>query len=91
MTSIEDFHETTCRFCDANVYWCTTRRGLRVLVDAVPVDEGTIYYIGTHTDHDGRRTPRVRNTPGDRTKMPEDRPRYTSHFATCPSPKNRRR
>ena len=85
----QDMDFTTCASCGAAILWAITSRGKRMPLDAHPSDAGT-YYVFAGT---GVRfldplqavaislTSDVRVGYGRRT----DRPKFVSHFATCPN------
>lgn len=67
--------ESRCRSCGANVLWVG-----RTILDAVPVDNGNIEII------DG-----VIHVASKLLPLSADRPRYVSHFSTCPQAKEWRK
>lgn len=66
-----------CRSCGAPIIWALTRTYRIMPIDAEPVDGGNVVIVGR-----GERAPRVDVRPGG--TLFDDRPTYTSHFATCP-------
>jgi hypothetical protein len=70
--------ETRCRSCGAPVIWAVSTLGRKLPVDASPDTDGQWWL----TTDDARATqPNFRRVD---LYTPEDTPRYTSHFATCP-------
>lgn len=61
-----------CRSCEAEIIWASTVTGKAMPIDAAPSESGNLVYgngaVSTASDEDRRL----------------HRPRYTSHFATCP-------
>lgn len=64
---------STCRSCGARITWLRTMAGKAVPVDEDPVPDGNIVVLG---DSD---TCQMLKKGEETTK-----PRYISHFATCP-------
>lgn len=64
-----------CRSCGAEIIWAVTASGRNMPVDAAPSDDGTI----TVTQVGGKNRAEVSGPPN----LLDDRPRHTSHFATC--------
>jgi hypothetical protein len=79
-----------CRSCGAEIYWTVTTRGKRMPVDVLPSDEGDLFLFRRPDEpieavHMGSTDHRAR---AGRERC---RPRFTSHFATCPSAAQHRR
>lgn len=64
-----------CRSCLAPVLWRRTDRGAAMPVDPQPRGDGNL-----DLDDDGRTV----HVLGDAQPTLDDRPRYVSHFVTCP-------
>lgn len=70
----------TCRSCEARILWIETERGKKMPLDAEPVEMGNVVLIKLT---DGREVARYLN-PANVEIYDDGRPRFTSHFATCP-------
>ena len=70
----------TCRSCGEPVIWTVTEEGKRMPVDRDPPANGNLF-LESARDGDGRVEYRSRVVKPE--EEPE-RPRYLSHFATCP-------
>lgn len=75
-----------CRSCNARIRWVETQAGKKMPLDAEPRPEGNIVFTPEEAE-DGR----VRVLTGDEQVAPATRPRYVSHFATCPDAKKNRK
>jgi len=64
---------TTCRSCNAAIFWARSEYGKRTPIDAAPHPEGNLVVVGG--------TARVLRKG---QAAPEGVLRYRSHFATCP-------
>ena len=64
-----------CRSCGAEIVWAVTASGRNMPVDAAPSDAGTI----TLTQAGTKNRAEVSGPPN----LLDDRPRHTSHLATC--------
>ena len=68
-----------CRSCGAEILWTVTHKGRPMPVDAEPVEGGNIRLRhdddGIVAEYPGKEHPSLFEAP---------RPRYVSHFATCP-------
>ena len=68
-----------CKSCGAPVVWTVTHNGKAMPVDADPVENGNIVLRRDGetvvAEYPGREHPSLFEAP---------RPRYVSHFATCP-------
>jgi hypothetical protein len=79
---------TTCRSCGAPIWWAHTTAGRLIPVDNAPVDSGNIVTTGRQNVSESITgvvcsRPEVKvEEPG---MLPDDRPRYVAHFATCPN------
>lgn len=72
---------STCRSCGARITWLTAMSGKAICVDEDPVETGNIVVLGPST------TCMVyRNAEAAAAQNP-DKPRYLSHFVTCPQAK----
>lgn len=69
-----------CSSCGAPIIWLRTFAGKSIPVDEVPVPDGNIVVLG---DSDTCQTLKK----GEET----EKPRYVSHFATCPQAKDWRK
>lgn len=65
---------TPCLSCGARIFFARTEKGKSMPLDAEPVPDGNIVL------RDGV----VNYLTGPEMDMPTDRPRYKSHYATCP-------
>jgi hypothetical protein len=80
----------TCGSCGAAIRWAITPAGKRMPIDREPVADGNVEITG----HTGDGTPRVRvlgKTEIGQPTLEGDRPRFVSHFATCPNAGRHRR
>lgn len=64
-----------CQLCDATVEWKTTPSGLRIPVDPTPNAAGPLRLLANGC---------VQIIPVEHRDS-ETRPRYTSHWMTCPA------
>lgn len=74
----------TCRSCRAPIMWVRTESGSNMPIDTAPVENGNVILSW---DDDGRSVAvfiRKGETP------PAGKPRYVSHFATCPKSRTHR-
>lgn len=67
-----------CRSCGARITWLRSLSGKSIPVDEDPVEGGNIVVLGPS---DSCRV--YRNAEAAQSENP-DKPRYVSHFATCP-------
>lgn len=66
----------TCRSCGARIVWARTAADRAMPIDRDPVPDGNLVIIDRTRDG----SPRVA------TAAPEEtRPKYRSHFSTCPN------
>ena len=72
-----------CRSCGAEIVWAVTASGRNMPVDAAPSDDGTITLTQTGTKNHAE----VSGPPN----LLDDRPRHTSHFASCPNANSHRK
>jgi hypothetical protein len=68
-----------CRSCGAEIKWVVMSGGKRMPLDAEPCDDGNVV-----EGDDGRYAVAV-------SIRKSDRPRYKSHFATCPNASGHRK
>lgn len=73
-----------CRSCRAEVVWCVTAGGKAMPVDVEPVEDGNVVL-----EDDGDLVATV--VPPGQGLLGDERPRYVSHFATCPNADEHRR
>ncbi len=75
-----------CQSCGAPVIWTVTHKGKRMPVDAEPVEDGNIALRldgdKVIAEYQGKEHPSL---------FEEERPRYVSHFSTCPDRSDWRR
>lgn len=82
----------SCRSCHAPVVWVITAAGASMPLDPEPVVGGNIEYTGrTRRTRNGGMAPEVSYVPTQGSLIPEDTPRYVSHFATCPNAQEHRK
>jgi hypothetical protein len=74
-----------CRSCGARILWAETVKGRRIPLDAEPADGGNM--VLEQRGH--HRAPLATVLTGG--AAPNDKPRYKSHFATCPNAQQHRR
>jgi hypothetical protein len=73
-------HFAKCRSCNAEIFWTLTVNGKRMPVDSEPVRNGG-FILKEDTTHTPPLLHATVVVPSDR--LPPDRRRYVSHFATC--------
>jgi hypothetical protein len=78
---------SACRSCGAEIWWAETVMGRRMPVDADPVPDGNVVVVREGVGQ----APPVVEVGHPATLMPADRPRYQSHFATCPQASQHRK
>lgn len=74
----EEAEEGTCRTCKAGVWWVVTYAGVRMPLDREPDPEGNIEMWRVDDVWRAEVLYQVESL------FPMDRPRWRSHFATCP-------
>ena len=84
--------ESVCKSCRAIVVWSVTLAGKRMPLDHAPSPDGRFFVFVP----DDPREPLQCANVSERSERAEearytDRPRYTSHFATCPNAEEHRR
>jgi hypothetical protein len=67
-----------CRSCNAAIRWVTTEKGKGHPLNPDPDAGGNVVFVGP-TEQGA-----VHFMTKDEMAAPTSRPRYTSHFATCP-------
>ena len=76
-----------CRTCQAPIFWATFQAsGKRAPIDLDPVEGGNLVIVGH--DYTGPLVDVVRDTG---QLLPDERPHYLNHWATCTAPPPRRR
>jgi len=76
-----------CRTCQAPIFWATfPASGRRAPIDLEPVANGNLVITGH--DMNGALVDVVRDTG---QLLPDERPHYLNHWATCTAPPPRRR
>ena len=75
-----------CASCSAEIVWCRTKTGRRIPVNVDPVLVGniTVDDYGGLTELIGGSEPPI-TVHWASTGSLDGRPRYVSHFATCPN------
>lgn len=79
---------TACRSCGAPIRWAVTVNGKRMPLDEQPDPDGNLV-LSDPTP--GAYAPTVAFTTQNTLPLPDDPPRFTSHFATCPNADQHRR
>lgn len=75
--TVEGGRTARCSSCSAAVFWrVNDATGNRAPIDALPTDEGNIVLVQPDGFHV--------LTAAELDQVDPDRPRYRSHFATCP-------
>jgi hypothetical protein len=75
-----------CRSCGAEVLWVLTGNGKRMPVDVQPSEKGNLFVFtppGIHAALVAESTSSMSARAEYARK--DDRPRFVSHFATCPN------
>ena len=79
---------SACRTCGAAIQWVVSQTsGKPMPIDAEPVARGNVVIVGT----DETLTPVVVYLKRGELDEFDKRPRYVSHFATCPQADEHRR
>lgn len=75
---------TACRSCGSAIIWTVTEHGVRMPVDAQPLDSGTVQLFGLAF---GESVALSRVLSGDSLTAArgEGVPLHRSHFASCPN------
>lgn len=75
-----------CRSCGAQVLWVLTGNGKRMPLDATPSAAGNMF-VFTPDNPDAALIAESTTSTSARASAArvEDRPRFLSHFATCPN------
>lgn len=80
---VVDFSRCRTPSCDALIIWVLSEKGKRMPLDAEPVDPSTPNkgtFVKSYVDDKGNGVVHAMHHDETTTK-----PRYTSHFATCPA------
>lgn len=77
---------TDCRSCHAPILWAVTGKGSSMPVDPDPVPDGNLELLDTRPGMQ----PRVVVVDPQQPTL-DERPRYVSHFVTCPNADQHRR
>lgn len=81
----------TCRYCGAPIAWATNAaNGHQLPIDPTPTADGNVTKTG-RVDYAGRPLVDVHANDAVAFMTGHDRPRYTAHRSTCPTPHSRRR
>lgn len=77
----------TCVSCGAPILWAVTDKGKRIPLDLEPVPLGN---VAVSADSGFPSAPPMAKVWGNRHEWPPRKPRYVSHFSTCPHAKEHR-